>query len=119
MYEVLFDSDSFHCMTKISSLSGDFSHLVSSSNLNKTTPATCLEQKNMQTYMSFHNKEEGGNYISFRYKVDGMPCPKTTVDCRKGLTFYIDNKVVLKSDVQFTWRVFKYNLTAVSILFCF
>ena len=71
----------------------------------------------MQTYMAFHSKEEGGNYISFRYKVDGMPCPKTTTDCRKGLTFYVDDKVVLKSDVQFTWRVFKYNLTAVSILF--
>ena len=71
----------------------------------------------MQTYMAFSNPGEGENYISFRYKVDGIPCPKKGSDCRKGLMFFIDDKLVLKVDVKFSWDVFRHNVSAVS--FCF
>ena len=67
--------------------------------------------------MKFYNNEDGGNYITFRYKVDGMPCPKGRLECFKGLSFYVDGKRVLKVDVQFSWTVFKYNLTKVSFSF--
>ena len=67
----------------------------------------------MQTYMTFNNDEIGENYISFRYKVDGLPCSNGKSVCRKGLSFYVDEKEVLKVDVQFSWAVFKYNLTKV------
>ena len=63
--------------------------------------------------MKFYSDVAGGNYITFRYKVDGMPCPKGRTECLKGLSFYVDEKRVLKVDVQFSWKVFKYNLTKV------
>lgn len=91
--------------------SNDFTHLMSSPFINATERKTCLEEKSMQTYMKFYSNEADGNYITFQYKVDGMPCPKGRAECFKGLSFYVDEKRVLKVDVQFSWAVFKLNLT--------
>ncbi len=96
------------------SFSDDFAYLVSNKFVNATNPTTCYHKKTMQTYVTFYKKGLKSNWINFRYKVDGMPCPKrykSRSSCRKGLRFYIDDQLVLHSFSKFTWSFLKYIVT--------
>ena len=49
--------------------------------------------------------QDGQNYISFRYKVDGAPCRKGSKNCHYGLSVSVNRRRLFHSDVQYQWNV--------------
>ena len=92
-------------------LIGDFSFLQSGKFKN-STQLRCFEQSILVVSRTFLLPERH-NKVSFEYKVDGASCRKGSQSCSQGLHFYLDGKLLLKSDTQFNWKKFERNVEKV------